>query len=76
MAGARYEQRLAGLLPLHPDPPALRTSPFPLLVVDVAFEFLHCDFAALASHDDFMIVLAAPPITAASPYRFHAAHQA
>ena len=42
---------LAGLGPLHSDPLALRAPPFSILVVDVPFEFLHGDFAALARHD-------------------------
>jgi hypothetical protein len=46
------------LLFLHPDSLALRASPFPLLVIDVPFEFLHRDFATLAGHRNFMIALA------------------
>jgi hypothetical protein len=41
---------LTRVVHLHSDPLALRAPPFSLLVVDVPFEFLHGDFAALAGH--------------------------
>src|SRR6266852_3127015 len=36
---------------LHPDSVALRTLPFAVLVIDVALQFIHRDFAVFAGHD-------------------------
>ena len=37
---------------MHAGSAAVRAFPFALLVIDVAFEFLHGDFAAFAGHDE------------------------
>jgi hypothetical protein len=50
---------LTQLVHLHSDPLALRAPPFSILVVDVPFEFLHGDFAALAGHA-LLFVIALP----------------
>ena len=46
-------------MPLHSDPLALRAAPFSLLVIDVPFDFLHGDFAALAGHDALFVSMIA-----------------
>ncbi len=53
--GAEGHLPLSRLLHLHSDPLALRAPPFSLLVVDVALEFLHGDFAGLAGHGPLFV---------------------
>ena len=44
------EQCSLSTLGLHTNLPTLRALPFPLLMVNMALELLHFDFAVLASH--------------------------
>jgi hypothetical protein len=50
LAGIAWRTSLSRFVLLHPNPAALAAPPFSSLVVNVPFEFLHRNFAGLASH--------------------------